>query len=128
MFGTITNFNPSYTYDIREIRLNGTGLKTLARGIKTSVYLRPAVSPDGHYIAWWVLPPGQKKWLLQVAERDSGKITTLLDTGQANWPELPTGLVQNLTWSPDGTRLAFSAAVDAPNKSYIWLAEVKMGQ
>ena len=75
-----------------------------------SIAMGPRISPDGHTLAFQAFVDG----LTQVA---------VMDTGSGDWTALTKnrsrGYVNELNWSPDGSRIYFSRYLSAPHGVYM---------
>jgi WD40 repeat protein len=82
----------------------------------------PTFSPDGRTIAFLaVRPEGQQVWM---AATDGSR---LLQVGTLQSGGRPTPAAAGLTWSPDGTRLAFALAPSAGSAWSVWTLDVATG-
>ncbi|MGH2649951.1 MAG: TolB family protein [Actinomycetota bacterium] len=83
----------------------------------------PTFSPDGRTIAFLaVRPDGQQVWM---AAADGSR---LLHVGTLRTRGRPTPAAAGLTWSPDGTRLAFALPPAAGSAWSVWILDVAIGE
>ena len=90
--------NVDFELDIFTIRADGTGKTNLTNSPEDEYY--PRWSPDRQYIAFNsdTSPSGSELWVMNADGSDQRVIPT---------PGLH--MMQNLAWSPDGTKIAFTA-------------------
>jgi dipeptidyl aminopeptidase/acylaminoacyl peptidase len=83
----------------------------------------PTFSPDGRTIAFLAVRPGsQQVWM---AAADGSR---LLQVGTLRTGGRPTPAAAGLTWSPDGTRLAFALAPSAGSAWSVWILDIAAGE
>ncbi len=83
----------------------------------------PTFSPDGRTIAFLaVRPESQQVWM---AAADGSR---LLQVGTLRTGGRPTPAAAGLTWSPDGTRLAFAMAPSTGTAWSVWILDVAAGE
>jgi Tol biopolymer transport system component len=85
-------------FDVYVIRPDGTGLRRVDR-----CAVEPAWHPDGRTLACWGYAYGKRG-------RIFGAIRLVTVDGRSNRPIIrtrPRALIHDLSWSPDGTRLAY---------------------
>jgi WD40-like Beta Propeller Repeat len=83
----------------------------------------PSFSPDGRTIAFLAArPDGQQVWM---AAADGSR---LLHVGTLRTGGRPTPAAAGLTWSPDGTRLAFALAPSVASAWSVWILDVATGE
>ena len=83
----------------------------------------PTFSPDGRTIAFLAVRPGsQQVWM---AAADGSR---LLQVGTLRTGGRPTPAAAGLTWSPDGTRLAFAMAPSTGTAWSVWILDVAAGE
>jgi len=83
----------------------------------------PTFSPDGRTIAFLaVRPESQQVWM---AAADGSR---LLQVGALRTEGRPTPAAAGLTWSPDGTRLAFAMAPSTGTAWSVWILDVAAGE
>jgi Tol biopolymer transport system component len=102
------------------MRPDGSGRTQLATDTAPGIYKAPDWSPDGKHVAFIEENAGQ----VLIAHLD-GSATEVLDVCRA-------GVCDNVAWSPDGTRLAFTRyelteGVEAPSASEIQVLTLATG-
>src|SRR5579875_466998 len=98
---TDTNLATSTNSDIYTVPITGGDAKKISAS--PGADLTPVYSPDGKYLAFRSQARAgyeSDRWRLMICERATGKITGLTDSLD-RW-------VENMTWSPDSTRLFFT--------------------
>jgi Tol biopolymer transport system component len=86
------------------VRPDGTDRQTLVR-LPGSTDDRMLFSPDGRRLTYWSQPVPNENWDLIVVDADGGNLKTIASA------VVPSGWMD---WSPDGTRIAYSARTARP--------------
>jgi len=101
-------------------RADGSDRRTLSQGDGQAV--NPTWSRDGLHLAYWHRSAETRSWDLVVVDEDGGNPVTVAHGLSLKARESTLNQPSNLSWSPDGERIAFAA--DVGDGSAIFVAEL----